>query len=703
MRRKIMAALVVAVLISVGVWFWRTRRDPLPGGMSPTRFVQLPHDVNVLKFVAAEGLLMASDATEDGTVTFVDAQSGRIVRSWKGGGGSIWISEGGQNTLIMSYDLQAKNYHYVLHDALTGAVLRQWTDKGRAEAVARDLSVMIVIEGGKIKPYRGRVSEISSGRERGRFEVPEVAWRGVSLSRDAHYLSVTGGKDIPATLLSMDDLRPVLKLPPLRNVVVSQDEKRVIGIDAQGTIHFWQLPSKQHSTVVTGLDRTNWIYEIFDGRLVLDGGRDNPPLDSSNPKVLSYSSVLQVRSENGTEVLREFSANATKTFASGGRFIGFEAPRPQNSAASHSNVYEVYDISHLSNSQRPLRIDARRDVLGQQSINDSFTSGQLSISSDGRRVAYATRAGLVRIYDVEQGGSGYRSDLVTTLGGRNVVSFTGNLRDALVLPAGGVAALGSNGDYEDKSFVQVVQLKSGARTYADKEVAAAITEFGLSAQGRNLNNFYFDFNQQQQTYQGATFLLASKTVSPDENTVLMLWNRATKSKGKDNSWSVGGRGLIELRATKDDRVLHRLEIVRSNNYGMHGALGSPTWSRDSKLVALADQLGVIYLWDATTGQRAGQLSGARAKTDGVSSAFVDSGFGQISPLAFSPVNRHLVAGRDDGALLVYSLQTLLPVAQMGQAGGALRWLQFAPDGLTLYGVVVNGKSVLAWPVPNPLP
>ena len=124
---------------------------------------------------------------------------------------------------------------------------------------------------------------------------------------------------------------------------------------------------------------------------------------------------------------------------------------------------------------------------------------------------------------------------------------------------------------------------------------------------------------------------------------------------------------------------------------MRGALGAPTWSSDSKLLALGDELGMVYLWNATTGQSLGRLTGARSKVTGYTSSFVDSGFGRIPPLAFSPDHRHLVAGRDDGSLYVYSLQTLLPVAQMGQAAGALRWLQFAPDGLTLYGVAVNGK------------
>ena len=225
-----------------------------------------------------------------------------------------------------------------------------------------------------------------------------------------------------------------------------------------------------------------------------------------------------------------------------------------------SAIWPIFSVS--------LRIDARFDRLGQPLPDSYYDREILAIAEDGRRVAYATRAGLVRIYDVDKGGSGYRSDLVTTLAGRVVVSFTGNLRDAVILPAGGVAALGSNGDYEGKTLVQVVQPQSGARTYTDKEAANAIIDFGLSREGSNLNQAHsYGLEPRTQIYQGATFLLASKTVSPDTNAVLLLWNRARKNQGKDKSWSIGGQGLIEIRATSDDRVLQRFENCALRRFG----------------------------------------------------------------------------------------------------------------------------------------
>ena len=561
MRRKIMAALASVILTSGGVWFWRVRRDPLPGGMSPTWFVQLPHDVNVLAFSDGGRLLMASDGSENGTVTFLDAPSGFVLCRWTGGGENIWLSADGQRALTMSYDLRTKTFHYVLHDALSGAVMRDWTDKGRVETMAVNLSLLVVIERGKVQPYRGRLIEVSSGRERGKFEVPEVSWGSVRLSRDLRTLSVSGAQKSPALLLSTADLRPLLELPPLQSVSMSQDKKRVIGIDAQGTIHFWQLPWQQHSTVATGLDRANWMYQTRDGNLVLDGSRENKP--PAGQKVQSSSSALQVRSADGTKLLQELPVNATKAFSSGGRLVGSQAPRQSSSPSENFSVYDIYDVNSL---QRSLRIDARFDALGQTAATDFYSHETLSISADGRRIACAGRGGLLRVYDADKGGGGYRSDMVSTLGGRTVVSFNGDLRDVVVLPDGGVAALGTNDINRGESSVQVAQPKSGVRTYDDKEVAGAIVKFGLSREGRNLNAAHlsnYGERQQERTYQGATFLLASKTVSPDGNTALVLWNRATKNK--DKSWSVAGKGLIELRATNDDRVLHRLEIVRSNS------------------------------------------------------------------------------------------------------------------------------------------
>ena len=324
MKGKIIAALVVAIFVIGGVWWWRVRRDPIAGGMSPAHFVQLPHDVSVVKFVNEGRLLMLGSGSEDGAVTFLDAQTGEMVRSWRGGGENIWLSENTRRALTMNYEPRANKYHYVLHDALSGAILRAWTDKARSESVARDLSIMVVIERGADSSH-GRVIEISTGRERGQFVPPKIFWNGVRLSRTARYLSLNGSKDAPARVLSMSDLQPVLELPPLSSVIVANDENRLIGIDSVGTIHFWDLSSKRHRTVATKLDRTNWIYETFDGRLVIDGGMDNPPLNSLKPEVTSYSSVLQVRSRDGAELLHEFTLSAMRTFSSEWALCGFRS------------------------------------------------------------------------------------------------------------------------------------------------------------------------------------------------------------------------------------------------------------------------------------------------------------------------------------------------------------------------------------------
>ncbi len=758
---------LAALLAVLGVVHYRQSTAPL----RPALFVQTLGTLDAIQFTRDGRLLMTTEGdSAHPMVTFRDASTGQIVRQWPGGVGQKWLSEDGTRLLETDYALHGPSQSF-LRDAVTGHVLRRWT--GQIGDVRPDFSLMTVADSVReilalpghdtfLRPEVGRVVEVATGRVIGQFDLKNGYLDEARLRHAGPYLSVRGPHP---RLLLLPSLRPVLTgLPPLRSLGVTRDGTRAYGIGDDCVLHFWSLPSGQPTTVSTGLRQANWVSERQNGTLLIPGIEGTP---------MHWKSVVQVRSADGTRLVRSFDASP-QAFSPDGRLMAADV-------AYKTGTCTVWD---LETGKRRALLDIAADALVNPTFDSGPGSGHLAIAPDGNHFAYAAQSGLLRFYRLGQPAPAVPSRLISTDSGQSIMSFGSNnsysppLFDAVVLPDGGVAASGGQDSSRDERRVQVWH--PGQETWAVKTGAAIsnVTRLGVSPDGtqvvgssqygilmlnltshislttpiQNLGNGGQGFTPHdvgqpvwldglgqmvttvstgdfqdgpivltrwdaagqfadektvvpaKQSVGGQTFQVAGAQVSPNGQTVVVLWNEfATQKPGSRPVAPLGTAGKLELRDTRSGRVLKTLAAtLPSSSYtGSQGAFGQPAFSPDGKRLAVADDTGGLRVWDTDTGRLLGRLSGTRVDTHSQLIAFAgpSGSGGAAGRAAFTSDNRWLAVSRDDGSIYLYSLRSWLPVAQLGQTTEPLRWLAFAPDGHTLYGFTTNGTDVLSWPVP----
>ena len=340
----------IAAIAGAG-WQLRSHLIRHVWGMSPTRFVQVPHGVGTLMFAGEGQTLLTAEKSARvtnkggpiGQVTFWDVASGRKLRQWREDGEQFCFADDGQRVLTTSHDFKTSGSHFALRHAATGKALRQWTG-GAPVSVLGDLSLMVIVDTpwmgltrkqqeNLIKQFRRtkaegistvRLVEVATGRLRGQLTCPTSDAIGTRLSRNGRYLSVPGivmpKYQRNGQLLRVSDLKPLLPLPPVWEVRISQDGREVRGIGQDDVLHFWELPSRQHTTVKTGLKGVRWTVRLSNENLLVAG------LKGSDK---TYRSVTQVRSKDGSQVLHEFNGELVANTVDG-RWLAFQVPREDN-------------------------------------------------------------------------------------------------------------------------------------------------------------------------------------------------------------------------------------------------------------------------------------------------------------------------------------------------------------------------------------
>ena len=362
--------------------------------LAPTRFMQTAGPVTDLAFSQDGRLMMATEGDySHPLLTFRDSTSGSVVRQWPGGRGDTWLSDDGQR-VIETEPPQNGPTRCLLRDAVSGRPLRRWT--GQIIDVRPDFTQMVTCDdlvplsspgtppSGRdyVRPKIGRVVDVSTGHVLGQFRLPIISYGTAHLSRTSPYLCLSNN-DEAAALLRVPGMTPALTgLPPLRSLRVTRDGTRAFGVDKTGTLHFWRLPSGEHTTIASGLYRTDWVSELPNGDLIVQG--------TAGSNVDPHNQV-RVRSSDGTRLLRCLPGSA-EAFSPDGRLVAFE-----HGYQSQGEGLAVWDCE---TGQRVVRLDADTDALGRPGPRHYFGLGQFVISPDGRRFALGTPDGLLRFYNL---------------------------------------------------------------------------------------------------------------------------------------------------------------------------------------------------------------------------------------------------------------------------------------------------------------
>ena len=106
-------------------------------------------------------------------------------------------------------------------------------------------------------------------------------------------------------------------------------------------------------------------------------------------------------------------------------------------------------------------------------------------------------------------------------------------------------------------------------------------------------------------------------------------------------------------------------------------VGAVALSDDGETVACGKFDGVIVIWDTRTGNRAGELTGHRAR---------------IRALAISPDGRTLASGSDDGTAQFWNLATRRPRGDSIKFGSKVLAVAFSPDGRRAFTGDSDGRG-----------
>ena len=572
-------------------------------------------------------------------------------------------------------------------------------------------------------------------------------------------------------LLRLPAFAPVLPLPPLESVRVSRDNKTVIGMDKGGTLHLWDIRTRRETRTPTGLSRGRWASPGPDSTLLVGGDVESP--NTSRPFVQVWSAdgthllrtldgwpgawseddarlALPVGEDGGhAQDYVDPAAEDVFNMQTGTRLLRLDvksdplgnpgsrindspvslaiAPDGRHFAfANPDGLLRLYDTTGPAAKPGPMSTDTGRTLLSFDGttgygapIFDALVLPDGGVAASGgydttRRVQIWQPNGSVQTFKAVVGNGnverlGLSPDGQTLVGVSQwglwiLTRATGqSLQTQPTTNAQGETVYEG---FDDNQVGKPVWMDgpqgpiSVVSTSMFGDGPVTLTQW--DAAGRKLSSRVAV--PREQTRGGRDLLLAAALPSPDGKTLCVLWNGVKHGKdehGKPVNEIIGS-AVAELRDTRTGRVLRPLRSAAPLFY--YGFSSALAWSADGKTIAVSEGAsGIVLLWDAETGQQSGRITGTLGASEpyggGISGACV----------AFAPDGQTLAVSRTDGTIYLYSLRTLLPIAQIGQTpppGGGfktapLRWLAFAPDGRTLFGIAQNDGAVRSWPMPLP--
>ena len=376
-------------------------------------------------------------------------------------------------------------------------------------------------------------------------------------------------------------------------------------------------------------------------------------------------------------------------------YIPFQGPISSNIAfspdgtrlvvASHTGIW-LHDAHTLA------------EIVQLTVYRHSITS--VAFSPDGKTLASGSAAGMLRLWDAENG------QLKATL-----KEHTARVTSVAFSPDGKTIA--SGGDLDD-GLIWLWDVDTGRRRAALEGHEVAVLSVAFSPDGKTLASgggwgdaiWLWDVNtgQPQATLEGHTETVYSVAFSPDGKTLA----------GGGGGYSGWNDGLIWLWDVDTGQLKATLKGHRASEdyYADEGRVRSVAFSSDGEILASGSEDHTIRLWDVETGQHRATLKGHEGVVTAVAFAPVghtlasvsadetirlwDASIGQqkttftghrngVTAVAFSLDGKTIASGREDGSIRLWDVGTGQYKTTLKGHEEEIASVAFAPDGKTIAG------------------
>jgi WD40 repeat protein len=535
-------------------------------------------------------------------------------------GGKILASASSQGTICLWEMPSGKGLH-----TLTG-------HEGAVLCIAFSADGRLLASAGADR--RIRIWDVSSGEELQRCYISAGTVRALAFSADGQFLASAGDFHVRSLRLwivkrGLEVDQSFFNHTPMTAVAFSPDGKTVVSAMAQGGLIFWDAATGRPLRRLTLSNVPRAVCYSPDGKTVItsSGGRVSA-WDAATGK-LAYD--FQPRGHDAVgrdgEGMVALSADGTHAASGGARGLG------------------VWDrVKRVTNYQ----IEAVDE--------DVLTS--LALSADGMRLAFGTRGGRIRYWDVSGGPPPAPGDRQAPL-----------VAVAVSPATRAVATL-------ERELIRLWDPRSGRQTRllpAEKEqfhclafvpsgrllVAGGLARTRDGNRGQ-LRLWDADTGKPAWTIPLAGTAVARLAVAPDGKTLFAL----------DRNRNVF---VCEVATGRELRRLH-VELT---------VLDLLALSPDGRTLAAAARQGPAQIWDLGSGLKLGAVGG---------------GTDRFRTLAFSPDGRTLAAAADNDEVRLYEVATRKERTRLrgeAQGGSGRAALAFSPDGRVLAAGRVD-LSVTVW-------
>jgi len=610
-----------------------------------------------------DGTRLAS-ASEDGAVKLWDAATGQVVRTLTGhkeGVRCVAFSPDGTRLASASMDRTVK-----LWDVATGQGVHTFT--GHADAV---LSVAFDPNGKRLASASWdktvKLWDAATGREIGIFKGHTDEVNGVAVSPDGTRLA-SASMDRTVKLWDVATGRPIHTLPghtgTVWAVAFSPDGKRLASAEVDGTVKVWDATTGQGERTIMPLGQVYGMAFSPDGKLAsASADQTVKAWDAATGQVIRtlkghtdgvYGVAFspdgtRLASASGDGTIKLWSA----TSAPEGRNFDLRPDRGAHATGSLS-VRPHLASSVAFHSEGTLEQDVLVRPGGPPASSVAFNSG-------GTRLATATAAGTVRVWDnmtgqevrtlthPSQGGrsvalspEGTRFASAGANGAVTICDLTAG-RGALTLPgpSGHVAAAAFSGD--GKRFASVSA--EGGVTVWDVTTCRVVLTLPSHAHGLKpglIDGICLAFDSV-----GGRLALAGRSPGAWKGTV-KVWDTTT--------------GRVAFTHTDHPRPVR-----------------SVAFSPDGSRLGSGSVDGTVRVWNATTGQPVHAL-GAPLSAEA---------------LTFSPDGTRLAAILGSGTVQFWDVETGQEMLMLQVYPSAVTSLAFSPDGTRLASASADG-TVQIW-------